>query len=116
MKSINQIATEISNNLVCVTNYEKTKLLVIIDRIVEKPYANHRMELNFYSIRYKAEDKNIYVYNKAYEFDDNFDFDYIDNIDFPTDFSVKIIVDSKCDMIRKMLILKLRRLNTIWKK
>lgn len=115
MRSINQIATEISNNLVYVTNYEKTKLLVVVNRILEKPYTNHRVELNFYSIRYKADDKNIYVYNKVYEFDDNFDFDYIDNIEFPNDFSVKIIVDSKWDRIKKLIYLKIRSLNK-WKK
>ena len=115
MKSINQLATEISNNLIYVTNYEKTKLIVVINRILERPNANHRVELNFYSIRYKAEDKNIYVYNKVYEFDDNFDFDYIDNIEFPNDFSVKVIVDSKWDVIKKSIILKIRSLNK-WKK
>lgn len=115
MKSINQLATEISNNLIYITNYEKTKLLVVINRIIERPNSNHRVELNFYSIRYKAEDKNIYVYNKVCEFDDNFDFDYIDNIEFPNDFSVKVIVDSKWVVIKKSLLLKIRRIIK-WKK
>ena len=52
---------------------------------------------------------------EVYEFDDNFDFDYIDNIEFPNDFSVKVIVDSKWDVIKKLIILKIRSLNK-WKK
>ena len=36
MKSINQLATEISNNLIYVTNYEKTKLNSDIEKLSEQ--------------------------------------------------------------------------------
>ena len=90
MKSIAQISSELNKNLSYITSYEKTKLLVVIDRILDKPYTNHRVDLNFYSIRYNTQDKTIYVYTKTQDFTDSFDFDCIDDIDFPIDFSVKI--------------------------
>ena len=80
-----------------VCQYEKTKLLVAIDRILDKPYTNHRVDLNFYSIRYKTQDKTIYVYTKTQDFTDSFDFDCIDDIEFPIDFSVKISLNKSSE-------------------
>ena len=44
----------------------------------------------------------IYVYNKVEDKNEDYDYDYIDKIDFPEDFSIKITIDSKgspCDLL-----------------
>lgn len=103
MKSIEQLSSELNKNLSYTTSYEKTKLLVAIDRILDKPYTNHRVDLNFYSIRYKTQDKTIYVYTKAQDFTDSFDFDCIDDIDFPIDFSVKISLNKSSENLMQSM-------------
>lgn len=110
MKSVNQISTELSNNLSSITSYDKTRILVLCSRIIDKPYTNHRLELNYYSIRYKASDKMVYVYGKNFGSDDNYDFDYVNEIEFPIDFSVKVIVEDKMSLILKLIRLKMRML------
>lgn len=114
MKSIDQITNEIVNHAVFTTSYERTKIIVIVSRILDKPWMNHRLELNLYSIRYKASDKTIFVYGKTYEFDENYDFDYIDEIEFPTNFNVKIIVEK--NTLIKILKFNIRRLKDLWMK
>lgn len=99
MKSVDSITHELIKNMTVVTNFEKTKLLVIVDRIISKPNTNHRLELTCYSLRYKSIDKTIYMYSKPYENIDSFDYDYMGNIDFPNDFSVCITLDSKFERI-----------------
>ncbi len=109
MKSIDQISSELNNNLSFITSYEKTKLLVAIDRVLDKPYTNHRVDLNFYSIRYKTQDKTIYVYTKIQDFTDSFDFDCIDDIEFPIDFNVKISLNKSSENIIKSVSNKLSK-------
>lgn len=99
MRAVNNIADEIINQMNFITGYEKTKLLVIVDRIVSKPWINHRADFNCYSIRYKSSDKRIYIYSKPYEYIEMFDFDYKDDNEFPTDFNVCITLDSKLDQM-----------------
>lgn len=94
MRTINSISSELNKKLCYITNYDRTRILVMVDRILTKPYVNHRMELSFYSIRYKSIDKTIYIYSKACDFNENFDFDGDEHMDFPNEFSVKIMVDN----------------------
>lgn len=95
MKNIHDMSSELISNLNHTTSYENTKILVLVSRIYDKPWSNHRLELTYYSIRYKTEDKSIYVYSKDYANDDNFDFDCLDIIEFPVNFNLKIHTDDK---------------------
>lgn len=110
MKTVSTVSNELNSKLSYITSYDRTKILILVDRVLSKPYSNHRLELNFYSIRYKAVDKQIYVYNKAYDFTDNFDYEGLDNFDFPNDFSIKITIDSYMEMVLRILKIKLRGL------
>ena len=101
MRAVNNIVDEIATRMNFITGYEKTKLIVIVDRIISKPWINHRADFNCYSIRYKSTDKRIYIYSKPYEYIEMFDFDYMDNIEFPTDFNVCITLDSKLEHVIK---------------
>lgn len=113
MKSILTITNELYNKMSYVTSYEKTKLLVIVDKILNKPWTNHRMELNYYSLRYKAEDKKIYLYSKQYKFAEMYDFDDNVDMDFPTDFSVYINLDSKFEQEVSMISRLINRISNI---
>lgn len=101
MRAVNNIVDEIATRMNFITGYEKTKLIVIVDRIISKPWINHRADFNCYSIRYKSTDKRIYIYSKPYEYIEMFDFDYMDNIEFPTNFNVCITLDSKLEHVIK---------------
>lgn len=103
MKSIQCLAEEITKNLNHVTSYESTKILVMMDKLYRKPWTNHRLELNYYSVRYKAEDKTIFIYSKPYEYDDSFDFDTNDIMEFPVDFNVKINIKSNNEIFIEKL-------------
>ena len=110
MKSVESVSNELSNKLVHITNFEKTKILVMTDRIISKSYSNHRLELHYYSIRYNANEKMIYVYNKVEDKNEDYDYGYIDKIDFPEDFSIKITIDSTMELFVRSLKLNIGRL------
>jgi hypothetical protein len=99
MRAVNNIVDEITTQMNFITGYEKTKLIVVVDRIISKPWINHRADFNCYSIRYKSSDKRIYIYSKPYEYIEMFDFDYKDDVEFSTDFNVCITLDSKIEQI-----------------
>lgn len=110
MKSVQSLTVEITRNLNHISSFENTKVLVMMDKISRKPWANHRLELNYYSVRYKAEEKTIFIYSKPYEYDDSFDFDTNDIIEFPIDFNAKITTDSN----RELFIEKLKNSIRSW--
>lgn len=93
MKNVHVMTKEIISGLPYLTSFEETKILILVDRIYSKPWINHRLELICYSLKYKAEDKSIYVYSKEYDNNDNFDFDCSDIIEFPIDFNLKFHTD-----------------------
>ena len=103
MKPVRSLTEEIVNNLPYITSYECTKILVMVDRIYTKPWTNHKLELNYYSVRYNAKEKTIFIYSKCYEADDSFDFDCDDRMEFPVDFNLKINTHSKHEMIIEKL-------------
>lgn len=110
MKTVESVSNELNKKLVHITNFEKTKILVMTDRIISKSYSNHRLELHYYSIRYNANEKMIYVYNKVEDKNEEYDYDYIDKIDFPEDFSIKITIDSTMELFVRSLKLNIGRL------
>lgn len=64
MKNMDKLYKEIRKYLKSVTTYEKTRILVEVDRILTTPYRDHRVELLMYSVRYNARNKTIYIYKK----------------------------------------------------
>lgn len=99
MKLVQSLTEEIVNSLSGITNYEFTKILVMVDRIYTKPWTNHRLELNQYSIRYNTKEGIIFIYSKYYENDTIFDFDCDDTMEFPVNFNVKINTNSSYELL-----------------
>lgn len=107
MKSVYKMSEEITNKLTYISSLDRTKILVISSRIFDKPYTNHRLELNFYSIRYNAKEKTIFIYNKAeFDFDDSFDFDDYEATEIPVELSHRV---ETCDKI-EFIISKIKKL------
>ena len=113
MKSTRTLSHEISSKLNCITDFERTKLLVMSDRIITKPYTNHRLDLYHYSIRYKSNEKMIYVYNKSQSNVDYCDYDYVDKIDFPEDFTVKITIDNTLQLLIKTIKINFKKVGVL---
>lgn len=63
IRTINNKAVKYMNKL---TSFEKTKLIVEIDRILEAPYRSHSLDLVYYYVYYEPEKKCIYVLEKQY--------------------------------------------------
>lgn len=84
MKSMNKLYKELIKCLKYITRYEKTRVLVEVDRILTTPYRDHRVELIFYSIRYNARNKTIYIYVKNEKSDSVDEHEYLTDSD--TDF------------------------------
>lgn len=64
MKSREKLYKKLRKRLKYLTSFEKTRVLVEIDRIMTTPYRDHRVELLFYRVRYNALNKCIYIYEK----------------------------------------------------
>ena len=114
MRTVESLSAELNRKLSYITRFEKTKILVMVDRIITKSYTNHRLDLYHYSVRYKADEKMVYVYNKNKEnTDDYVDYDYVDKIDFPEDFNIKITIDSTMELFIRSLKSTFRRIKSL---
>ncbi len=114
MRTVESLSAELNRKLSHITRFEKTKILVMVDRIITKSYTNHRLDLHHYSVRYKADEKMVYVYNKNKEnADDYVDYDYVDKIDFPEDFNIKITIDSTLELFIRSLKSTFRRIKSL---
>lgn len=92
MKSIHELSNELIEHMPLTTSYDHTKILVFVSYIIDKPYRYHRLELKFYSIRYKAHDNIIYVYNKYFEMAEEVETDCMDEVDITDEYSAKIYI------------------------
>lgn len=84
MKSMDKLYKELIKYLKSITTYEKTRILVEVDRILTTPYRDHRVELLMYSVRYNARNKTIYIYRKREKSDVVDEHEYLTDND--TDF------------------------------
>lgn len=107
MKSVYELTDEIIFNTTLISSFDKTKILVFTSYILDKPYRSHRLELKMYSIRYKASDNYIYIYNK-YNNDINEDIDCLDDFDITTDYNVKISIKKNIKDV-KVLLYKIKK-------
>lgn len=114
MKSVRDLTDELVNDMPLSTSLERTRLLVFIDDLYDNLYRDHRLELSMYSIRFKANDNEIYVYGKKEKIDVA-NIEYLDNVEITNDYKCKAIIrnnvlnidkEAKCRLLR--LFVKLR--------
>lgn len=89
MKSVHELTDNLIKQMPYTTSLERTKLLVEIDKIIDKPYRDYRIELNEYSVRYKATHESIYIYSKRVIDHDNL-IEYINDVDIPEGYKIKV--------------------------
>ena len=91
MKSVHDLTNELAKSMPLSTSLEKTRLLVFIDTLYQKPYRDHRLELTVYSVRYKANNNDIYVYNKKEELD-SVNTEYLDDVKITGDYKSRVVI------------------------
>lgn len=89
MKTVHELTDKLFIQMPNITALERTKLLVEVDKIIDKPYRDYRLELNSYSVRYKAKEASIYIYNRNSLNRDEL-VEYINDVDVPRDYKIKL--------------------------
>lgn len=104
MKTIAKLSQELMAEMSALTSYEETKVLVFVSYVLDNPYRDHRLETKRYSIRYKARDNFIHIYN-GYNYTADDDIEYLDDIEITNDYLSKIDIrytmSNKYAFIRK---------------
>lgn len=90
MRDVYELADEAKKSMYFLSSFEQTKVLVFMSYIIDKPYRDHRYEMKRYSIRYRANDNHIYIYDKR-AINDN-DIEYLDCSEITNDYIAKIYV------------------------
>ena len=89
MKDVYELADEAKKSMY-LSSFEQTQVLVFMSYIIDKPYRDHRFEMKRYSIRYRANDNHIYIYDRR-AINDN-DTEYLDCSEITNDYIAKIYI------------------------
>ena len=89
MKDVYELADEAKKSMY-LSSFEQTQVLVFMSYIIDKPYRDHRFEMKRYSIKYRAYDNLIYIYDKK-AINDN-DIEYLDCSEITNDYIAKIYI------------------------
>lgn len=114
MKNVYELADEAKKSMYFLSSFEQTKVLVYMSYIIDKPYRDHRFEMKRYSIRYRANDNHIYIYDRR-AINVN-DIEYLDCSEITNDYIAKIYVKKTVEEAKGIIIRFFFRLSNKIKK